>query len=265
MPTVPSPVRHELAVRRLEVTSVQRLTPHMTRIRLGGDDLGGLVSLGPTDHIKLLVPGPGEAEPVLPSLRDGRIVFPTGTRPPMRDYTIRRHHPDSNEIDVDIAVHGRGHVSSWAESAMVGAVIGTGGPRGSHPIPVADQYALIGDASSLPAIGRWLEELPASATAQVLVAADEPEDEIELESRAAVKTHWVHDSSGVPADRLAEGLSLLDLSGDDLYVWAAGEVIALRSVRDRLRGWGLSEDQVAVDGYWRRGEADYDHHRPLDE
>lgn len=264
MPTVPAAVGHELVFRTLEVVAVDDLSEHLRRVRLGGTDLGGLASLGPTDHIKLLVAGPDETEPMLPVVEDGRIGFPSG-RPPLRDYTIRRHLPDRNEIDVDIVVHGDGHVSGWAQTAAVGAVVGTGGPRGSRPMPIADNYVLIGDLSALPAIARWAEELPAEAAAQVLVAASGPVDQIEIDSRAKVVTHWVHSPGPVPADELARGLDLIDLTRPDLYVWAAGEVLAMRSVRDRLRdGFGLAGEYVGVDGYWRRGQSDYDHHTPLD-
>ncbi len=266
MLTIPKVVLHELAVRQLQVITVEDLSAHMVRVRLGGGDLETLASLGPTDHIKLLVPGEGEDEPEWPVIENGRIRFPSGRRPPLRDYTIRRHHVQSNAIDIDVAVHEAGHVSTWSRTASVGALVGTGGPRGSHPMPISDHYVLIGDLSSLPAVARWLEELPASATAQTLVAGAGPGDEIELQSRASTTIHWVHDESGVPADRLASSLDLLDLTRPDLYVWAAGEVLAMRSVRDWLSDeHDFEQEQVSVDGYWRRGEADYDHHRPLDD
>lgn len=264
MPTLPPVVRHDLVFRTLELTAVADLSPRLRRVRLGGEALKGLASVGPTDHVKLLVPGAGETAIEMPQMDNGRIHFPSG-RPPLRDYTIRRHLDGTDEIELDIVVHGEGHVSPWAKTAEVGAVVGLGGPRGSHPMPQADNYLLIGDLSSLPAIARWAEELPSSAAAQVLVAGHGPEDEIPIESRARIVTHWIHSSDPVPADQLTAGLDLIDFTRPDLYIWAAGEVLALRSVRDRLRDeFALSGEYVGVDGYWRRGQADYDHHTPLD-
>jgi len=53
---------------------------------------------------------------------------------------------------------------------------------------------------------------------------------------------------------------------DDTYAWFAGEAGALRAVRRHLRDEaGLGADRVEVDGYWRRGVADHDHHQPVED
>lgn len=232
----------------------------LIRITLHGEDLADLTTLGPTDHLKLAVPADPSNELELPTVKDGRIHF-AGARATTRDYTIRKHRPDLNEIDVEIAVHDGGHVSSWAERTHVGAVVGTMGPRGSHPMPRAENYVLIGDLSSLPAISRWAEELPAGTSAQVLVATGESNEVLDFSGPANVEAHWVHRSSGVAADELPTALDLVDFSRPDLYVWAAGEVLAMRQVRDRLAD---RVDHLSIDGYWRRGEADFDHHGSID-
>jgi len=48
-------IRHSIAIRRLEVLSAQRMTPHLQRITLQGESLRGFVSASP-DDVKLLFP-----------------------------------------------------------------------------------------------------------------------------------------------------------------------------------------------------------------
>lgn len=54
----PRRVRHELRFRQLTVKTVQRLTPHLIRITLTGDDLAGFTSPGFDDHAKIFSPMP---------------------------------------------------------------------------------------------------------------------------------------------------------------------------------------------------------------
>ena len=49
-------IRHSIAIRRLEVLSAQRMTPHMQRTTLPGEALRGFVSASPDDQVKLLFP-----------------------------------------------------------------------------------------------------------------------------------------------------------------------------------------------------------------
>ncbi|WP_262356451.1 siderophore-interacting protein, partial [Bordetella pertussis] len=85
-------VRHPLKMRLLEVKRVTRPTPHLARITLAGDALRDFVSASFDDHVKVFFPPPGAARPVLPELGPDGLVFAEGEpRPPMRDYTPRRH------------------------------------------------------------------------------------------------------------------------------------------------------------------------------
>ena len=74
--------RHELKRRHLTVASTTRLTPHMIRIVLQGEDLADFTSLAPDDHVKLLLPGAVEGE-----------------KPEMRDYTPRAYGPEGLVVD----------------------------------------------------------------------------------------------------------------------------------------------------------------------
>ena len=60
-----SRVRHEPRRRLLTVQRVERITPHMARIELGGD-LADFVSGAYDDHVKVFFPLPGQTAPTIP-------------------------------------------------------------------------------------------------------------------------------------------------------------------------------------------------------
>lgn len=244
-------VRHQLVPRTLSVERVEALGPRMNRIVLHGAAMEGFASLAPTDHIKLGVPGP-----------DGALHQRSDGRPVTRDYTVRRVEPD--RITVDIAIHGAGHVSDWASRAEVGDSVLVLGPRGSRLMPPAEEYLLAGDMASLPVIARWLEDRDPSVPARVYVAVDDAGDEVPLAVGAIDRVTWVHAGHvPVPAERLADVID--DAWRPGMYAWAAGEVLAMRRVRDRLVELGFPEEARDVGGYWRRGQSDFDHHQALDD
>ncbi|WP_134819543.1 siderophore-interacting protein, partial [Bordetella pertussis] len=108
-------VRHPLKMRLLEVKRVTRPTPHLARITLAGDALRDFVSASFDDHVKVFFPPPGAARPVLPELGPDGLVFAEGEpRPPMRDYTPRRHDARAGELDLEFVLHGEGPAASWA-------------------------------------------------------------------------------------------------------------------------------------------------------
>ena len=57
-------VRHELKLRLLQVSQVERITPGFVRVTLTGEDLAGYSSQGYDDHSKLFFPAPGEDKPL---------------------------------------------------------------------------------------------------------------------------------------------------------------------------------------------------------
>ena len=61
-------VRYDVKRRLLSVRAVERITPKMARITLGGDELQGFTSAAHDDHVKLFFPAPGQEVPVLPTL-----------------------------------------------------------------------------------------------------------------------------------------------------------------------------------------------------
>jgi NADPH-dependent ferric siderophore reductase len=246
-------VRHEPRRRLLKVERVERLTPGMSRITLGGD-LTGFQSSAYDDHVKVFFPLPGKNAPTLPE----KDAPETAERSPGRDYTPRRYDAGRNELVLDFALHDAGPATDWASQAAPGQQLAVGGPRGSFVVPDDfDWYLFIGDETALPAIGRRLEELRAGARAIVVAAVTGPEEEQRFESPADVKTIWVHR----PLTRAEDPAPLLDAvraltlpATGDGYAWAAGESQTAKLLRRHLVDErGLDKAFVKAAGYWKRG------------
>ncbi|MCG8273176.1 siderophore-interacting protein [Aquamicrobium sp. NLF2-7] len=117
--------------RLMRVVSTRRITPHMQRIRLAGENLLRFSGLG-NIHCKLLVP-PAGVEPEWPALdAQGSFRWPGGPgKPSVRKYTIRSVDAQAGTLDIDLVVHGdEGPGSAWAIAAKPGDLIGMVGPGG---------------------------------------------------------------------------------------------------------------------------------------
>lgn len=276
-------VRHELVVRHLTVSRRVELTPSMVRITLAGtaadgaDALDGFTSLGPSDHVKVFFPDPATGVVTAPSIATDGVRRPTDGVVISRDYTPRAFRPAAGaaaaELDIDFVLHGSasdlaggGPASAWAASASAGGQLAIAGPRGSRLAPDACAHAiLIADETALPALSRWLELLPASTRiTAILDAADESvENYLTAEQRQRTSIEWLYRIDG--PGQLEESVRSLGALGDDAYVWAAGEATTLIPVRRYLRHeLGLSSEQLTVEGYWKRGITNLDHHAPID-
>ena len=248
-------VRHTLQARHLQGVRRTEVSPGFVRFTLAGPELAGFASAGFDDHLKLILPQPGRERPALPSLQDGRPVFPE-PRPVLRDYTPARFDAAAGELDIEVALHDAGPATEWAAGAFVGQWVGIAGPRGSLVIPTGfDWHWLIGDESALPAIARRLAELPAHTAATVRIQVRNPADRRVLASAAQLDLAWV--------DSLPEAVDALALPQQGAgYIWAAGEHADMAAVRRAvLAKPGVDAKRMRIAAYWKRGVAD--HHEDL--
>ena len=247
-------VRHALKGRHVQVVRRTQVSPGFVRLTLAGPDLADFVSAGFDDHVKLILPAPGQERASLPQLVDGRPQF-TGPRPVLRDYTPAHSDAAQGSLDIEVALHDAGPASDWAAAVQVGQWAGIAGPRGSLVIPVGfDWHWLLGDETALPAIARRLAELPASAAATVRIQLNNPADQRVLTSAAQVDLQWV---SALPAT--VEALALPPGAG---FVWAAGEHSDMAAVRRAMLAKpGVDPKRMRISAYWKRGAAD--HHEDL--
>lgn len=260
-------VRHTIKARKLTVQSVTRVGSTIIRVRFTGDSLHDFVSASFDDHLKLMLPAPGQAL-VLPVAGPERLEFPEGAaRPQMRDYTPRSFDTARGELDIEFALHGDGPAASWAAQAAPGQVVGIGGPRGSMVIPM--DYAwhlLVGDDTALPAISRRIEELPAGSKVLAVIEIAEAGDQREFSGPAAADAdvHWVLRDGQAGADALAGIVATLSLPPGEGFAWAAGEAQAITAVRRVLiEQHGLHKNQIKAAAYWKHGSVA--HHANLED
>ena len=250
-------LRHPVQLRELKVLRSEEVTPQMRRIVLGGEALAGFHSAAPDDHVKLFFPN-REGAFVTPTMTPEGPRWPEGALPsPTRDYTPRWHDAESGELAIDFVLHGDGAASSWAQRAKPGDALVVGGPRGSFVVADDyDQYVLFGDETALPAIGRWLEEMPEGCVAEVFIEiADEGERQA-LESEAEVRVHWL-ERNGVDAASsrlLEETLRDFELPDGETFFWIATESRRARMMRKFIEGQlGVPNDSIRATGYWQAG------------
>ena len=109
LPQTQKPRRVRAKPRLAEVVRIERLTPRMVRVVLGGKELEGFTTKGPAEHLKVNFPPPGEPKLVLPEWGpDGPILREGQQRPLNRTYTPRRWDVEARELTVDFLLARRG-------------------------------------------------------------------------------------------------------------------------------------------------------------
>ncbi|CAN5843461.1 hypothetical protein BH11PSE13_BH11PSE13_16740 [soil metagenome] len=88
--------------------SVQRVTPHLIRVTIGGEPLAGFTSPGFDDHAKLFFPDASTGELTLPRAGPDGPIWPEGRKPTMRDYTPGRFDAAAGTLEFDLALHDAG-------------------------------------------------------------------------------------------------------------------------------------------------------------
>ena len=250
----------------MTVTGWRDLTPRMRRVTLAGP-MDGFVSAGPADHVKVFFPDPATGELHAPRMTPSGIERPEAAI--SRDYTPLVN--NDGELELDFFLHGDdGPAAGWATRLSMGDQIVVAGPRGSKLAPQgADWFVLGGDETALPALSRWLQILPDSASVTVLVEAQDAADEPYLADLAGPgrQITWLHRGDAAPGTTtlLEDAVRALPRAEGAGYWWFGGEAGMLQPIRRHLRReLALDASAVECSGYWKRGTANHDHHTPVD-
>ncbi|MEV3873903.1 siderophore-interacting protein [Streptomyces sp. NPDC049906] len=256
-----------VALRELAVARIVEVTAGMRRVTLTGDQLGAFTSADGTrwpafrspgfdDDVRLLFPYPGESEPVLPVIEDGRVTFAEGRRPIARAYTVRRHDPHGRELDVDVVLHGEGVASNWARTAAPGDRMHIAGPGRTRGLPVGtDRLLVAGDDTAVPAIVRLLEELPDDARGRVLIDVEHAAHALELRGPAGVEVTWLPRASAPPRPgALLAAVRATTWADGAWFAWLAGEQSEVQRIRRHLvHERRMPVSAIDFTGYWKRG------------
>ncbi|RZS40743.1 NADPH-dependent ferric siderophore reductase [Herbihabitans rhizosphaerae] len=244
----------------MPVRRVHHVTPRMVRITLGSDELVDFVHDGTDQNVMLYFYDDAVELPEPLTLESARGMW-SRVRPTIRSYTIARHDPDANEIDIDFVLHGDGGhggpASAWAAAAKPGDQLIFVGPSPAYrPDPDADLYLLAGDETALPAIGVTLRGLPAGARARVFVEVDNAADELPLPTDADAEITWLH-RDGVPpqdSELLVNAITAATLDGV-VDAWIGAERAPVLAVRRHLLDERrLDRKHVRATTYWRAGQ-----------
>ncbi len=234
----------------LEVRAREQLTPLVTRVVVGGDDLLGF-EFAPGQDLMLAIP-----------IDAGTIDAGTINR----RYTVRRADPVAGTVDLDFVVHGHGPGSAWATDAPVGSSIAAVGPRGKVvPAPDAEWHLFVTDESGWAATAAMVESLGADDRAVIVADVAGEEEQQPLAAVADVYISWCN-RDGTPAGRSEQVVAALDalaLPDGRGHAYLSAEFAVVRTVADWLAAHGFAPDDIAPKAYWRAGRANAPHGEPL--
>ncbi len=260
--------RHRFTARTATVTAVREIAGRYVRVTLSGPELADFRSDGPADHVRVFFPdtagrlyAPKPAGPDVDGIRPadgptfGRDFTPLAPR--QNDTSAHR------EVDLDILRHEKpGPAAQWATNAKPGDRLGLVGPRGSKRAPQrVGRILLIVDGTALPSASRWLDDAAPHTSVEIIIdevgGLDWAREYLALAGHPDVK---LSAAGADPTDAVRSA------SVDSrTYVFAAGEASRVALVRRLLRNdLSLDPTQFTASGYWRSGEAAFDHHQPLD-
>lgn len=224
----------------LAVVRTVRLSPHLVRVTLGGEDFARFDDRPETDKYVKLKFAASDSLPVT------------------RTYTVSSVDADAGTLDIDFVVHGdEGLAGPWAASAAPGDVLSLMGPGGGYrPDPAADWHLLAGDLSAVPAIAAALRALPDDAVGHVYLEIDSADAEIALSAPTGVAITWIVDERHDP-EALAAALRALEWRAGEVQVFAHGERESMKAIRRVLFDErGLDRARVSLSGYWARGRTE---------
>ncbi|GED97050.1 siderophore-interacting protein [Gordonia crocea] len=235
----------------------------MIRVTLGGGDLDRFEYTGFDQWFRLAIPvRDSDRLDNLPQRFGfgGLLKFmtlPKGTRPMIRNYTLRQYDPATGEIDIDFIVHGtEGVAGPWASSVEPGAQIALIDQGcGWAPVP-AGKHLIVADESGMPAALGILRDMPRDADGDAIIELFDDRDRQDVDAPEGMTVHWViRDPDSAPGTAALPALRELDLA-PSLYAFAVGESAVATGVRRHLvNDRGVPKSNVTFCGYWRVGKA----------
>ena len=237
-----------VTIRKLNVVKASELGKSMKRITLQGDDLADFPENQESGYVKIRFPKNLDNEPTN-SNKDYDL----------RSYTIRAFDLEKRELVLDFLLHGdSGPASKWASSVQIGDGIEIAGPGPAILAAPADWYLFVGDMTALPAIAVNLEKLSPESKGMALLEINSLEDKQDLRKPEGVEVRWIINTDPLTGcEDLIESLNNVEITGENPYVWVAGEFELLRFARKILKhDKALPKESLYLSCYWKIGADD---------
>lgn len=249
-------VRDDLRIGVGHVVSTELVTPRRCRVEIASGGLRGFDPDGRVaQHLKLVLPGPGQAQPTLPLLGDRGPSFPDeSARSPLRTFTVRSFDAGTHTLVLEVVLHEGGLASEWARRAAPGDPVGLIGPAGGHRVRYdLGRYVLAGDETAVPAIAGIVESLAPDQAADVLIEVADEADRRPLLAEGDVRVRWLFRRGHAHGRLLERAFGELEIIPGRTFVWAAGEAAAIRRIRRSVRDdLALPRSDFEIGGYWLR-------------
>ncbi len=248
---------------RASVVRTERVTPHVIRVTLGGGDLGRFLFQGFDQWFRLAIPVRGDERLDNLPQRFGMggalryFTLPKGTRPAIRNYTVRQFRRGPLEMDIDFVVHGdAGIAAPWAATVEPGAEVAFIDQGCGWRPPPADRYTIVADESGMAAALGILRDMPRDARGDALIEVFDKDDRQADEAPDRVTVRWlVRSPRDAPGALALPALRDLALPGS-VYAFAVGEqALASGARRHLVNERSVPKSHVTFSGYWRIGKA----------
>ncbi len=235
--------------RRLDILGTQAVSPHMTRVILGGKELQGFHVEHPAASVRLLLPQDGGL--AIPTWNGNEFLNSDGSRAPIRTFTPRRFDRGLLEIHLDVVHHRSGIASTWARTTRPGDEAAVSGPgRGYRIDSDATAFLLAGDETAIPAVCQLLEQLPDVPIA-VHLAIRYPDAKVDLHRDVDVTWHLTSERPTTD-ETLSTAIRTIGLA-PGMRIWAAGEAAEMHRIRKILfNERGFPRSHATIRGYWQR-------------
>ncbi|HEY0188056.1 MAG TPA: siderophore-interacting protein [Cellulomonas sp.] len=248
---------------RLTLVRRRRLSPHLVRATIGGQELAGFVPLGGDQCFRLFFPRTGQTILRMPTLANNGwmaqyFLMSSSTRPHVRSYTVRAFRPEALELDVDFVVHGDGPASTWVQNAEPGSPVGLFDEGRMYQLREGAAWQLlVADESGLPAALAIAEETPTTVPTRLIVEVPSNDDAFDTELGEHVRVTWLprRTTSVQPGHRALETTVAAPVPPGAGSVFVAGENALATGVRRGLVAAGVPKTAISFFGYWKHGRA----------
>lgn len=238
--------------RLAEVKRADRITPNMLRVTFGGDALTGFPVDAASANIKLLLPHDQQDEAAYIASLQGE-----GEKPVKRTYTVVEYRSDSNELDIDFALHEHsGPATRFALNAEPGDKVGIAGPSAPKLVDTdADWFLIAGDMTALPAIEANLKQLPQDAIGHVVLEVQHDDDRRAFTLSERVNVQWLINPEPQSGNsKLADIVMALPWLDGTPAIWVAGEASTVRELRSYFaKARQVDRLHRYTSGYWQIG------------